>query len=167
MFFVSEEVVLLFLLGVSSAGISISAIELEFTPEFYYTTNNQLGDVISFKDASAGQQATALLTVLLNQVGIPLLIDQPEDDIDNRAVDQIIKNIWEAKKKRQLVFTSHNANLVVNADAEQVIVASNNEEKLSYISGSLEKPEINIAVCDILEGGKIAFQQRRNKYNLN
>ncbi len=50
---------------------------------------------------AAGQQATALLTVLLNQHGIPLLIDQPEDDIDNRAIDKIIKNLWEAKKKRR------------------------------------------------------------------
>jgi chromosome segregation protein len=72
---------------------------LEFNPEFFYTTNNQLGDVIPFREASAGQQATALLTVLLNQPGIPLLIDQPEDDIDNRAIDQIIRNIWDAKKR--------------------------------------------------------------------
>ncbi|MCH8329818.1 MAG: hypothetical protein IH946_00285, partial [Bacteroidetes bacterium] len=101
--------------------IKLATIQLDFNPEFKYATNKVLGDEIPFQDASAGQQATALLTVLLNQPGTPLIIDQPEDDIDNRAIEEIIKNIWEAKRRRQLIFTSHNANLVVNGDAELVI----------------------------------------------
>jgi len=87
--------------------------EIEFEPHFFYSTGNEMQDIIPFSEASAGQQATALLSVLLNQEGSPLLIDQPEDDIDNRAINDIIENIWKAKNKRQLIFTSHNANLVV------------------------------------------------------
>ena len=91
--------------------LDLALTEIEFNPDFEYSTNNTMGDTIPFSDASAGQQATALLTVLLNQPGNPLIIDQPEDDIDNRAIDEIIKNIWDAKKRRQIIFTSHNANI--------------------------------------------------------
>ena len=66
--------------------LAIATLSLEFAPEFSYTTNNEMGDAIPFIEASAGQQATALLTVLLNQPGAPLIIDQPEDDIDNTKV---------------------------------------------------------------------------------
>ena len=78
-----------------------------------------------------------MLTALLNQPGIPLIIDQPEDDIDNRAIDQIIKNIWEAKKKRQLIFTSHNANLVVNGDAE-LVICCDYHDSASQIKGIIK-----------------------------
>lgn len=105
----------------TDAWLSLATLNIEFTPDFQYSTNNVMGDVIPFSEGSAGQQATALLTVLLGQPGAPLIIDQPEDDIDNRAIEDIIKNIWEAKRQRQLIFTSHNANLVVNGDAELVI----------------------------------------------
>ena len=87
--------------------------------------------------------------------------------MDNDFIFNDLINIFkEIKRYRQIIIVTHNANIVVNADAEQVIVASNNDEKLSYGSGSLENSEINKAVCNILEGGKIAFQQRRNKYHL-
>jgi type III restriction enzyme len=149
--------------------LRLSASELEFNPEFYYTTNNQLGDVIPFREASAGQQATALLTVLLNQPGIPLLIDQPEDDIDNRAIDQIIKNIWEAKKKRQLIFTSHNANLVVNGDAELVICcdykdSTSQTRGIIKEEGAIDKKLVRNEITSVMEGGEKAFKLRKDKY---
>lgn len=149
--------------------LRLSASELEFNPEFYYTTNNQLGDVIPFREASAGQQATALLTVLLNQPGIPLLIDQPEDDIDNRAIDQIIKNIWEAKKKRQLIFTSHNANLVVNGDAELVICcdykdSTSQTRGIIKEEGAIDKKTVRNEITSVMEGGEKAFKLRKDKY---
>jgi chromosome segregation protein len=149
--------------------LRLSASELEFTPEFYYTTNNKLGDVIPFSEASAGQQATALLTVLLNQSGIPLLIDQPEDDIDNRAIEQIIRNIWEAKKNRQLVFTSHNANLVVNGDAE-LVVCCDYKDSTSQTrgtvkeEGAIDKKVIRGEITSVMEGGEKAFKLRKDKY---
>lgn len=149
--------------------LRLSASELEFNPEFYYTTNNQLGDVIPFREASAGQQATALLTVLLNQPGIPLLIDQPEDDIDNRAIDQIIKNIWDAKKKRQLIFTSHNANLVVNGDAELVICcdyrdSTSQTRGIIKEEGAIDKKTVRNEITSVMEGGEKAFKLRKDKY---
>lgn len=149
--------------------LRLSVNELEFNPEFFYTTNNQLGDVIPFREASAGQQATALLTVLLNQSGIPLLIDQPEDDIDNRAIDQIIKNIWDAKKKRQLIFTSHNANLVVNGDAELVICcdykdSTSQTRGIIKEEGAIDKKVIRNEITAVMEGGEKAFKLRKDKY---
>jgi chromosome segregation protein len=149
--------------------LRLSVSELEFNPEFFYTTNNQLGDVIPFREASAGQQATALLTVLLNQPGIPLLIDQPEDDIDNRAIDQIIKNIWDAKKKRQLIFTSHNANLVVNGDAELVICfdykdSSSQTRGIVKEEGAIDKKLVRNEITSVMEGGEKAFKLRKDKY---
>lgn len=149
--------------------LNLSASEVEFNPEFFYTTNNQLGDVIPFREASAGQQATALLTVLLNQPGIPLLIDQPEDDIDNRAIDQLIKNIWEAKKKRQLLFTSHNANLVVNGDAELVICcdykdSTSQTRGVIKAEGAIDKKVVRNEITSVMEGGEKAFKLRKNKY---
>ncbi len=149
--------------------LSISANQLEFNPQFYYTTNNALGDVIPFSSASAGQQATALLTVLLNQPGIPLLIDQPEDDIDNRAIEQIIKNIWDAKKKRQLIFTSHNANLVVNGDSELVVCcdykdSSSQTRGIIKVEGAIDTKAVKDEITSVMEGGEKAFKLRKDKY---
>lgn len=119
---------------------------------------------------SVGQRGTIYLCLKLatNIFSQTIIFDQPEDDLDNDFIFNDLINIFkEIKRYRQVIIVTHNANIVVNADAEQVIVAENNEEKLSYKSGSLENPHINIAVCNILEGGKIAFQQRQNKYHLN
>jgi type III restriction enzyme len=147
----------------------LAAAPVEFDPEFYYNTNNTLGDSIPFANASAGQQATALLTVLLNQPGMPLLIDQPEDDIDNRAIDQIIRNIWDAKKKRQLIFTSHNANLVVNGDAELVVCCdykdSNSQTRgIIKAEGAIDTKAVRSEITAIMEGGEKAFKLRMEKY---
>jgi len=69
------------------------------------------------------------------------------------------------KKYRQVIIVTHNANLVVNADAEQVIVAENENESINYITGSLENINIRNKVWKILEGGKDAFRKREKKYN--
>lgn len=143
--------------------------EIEFEPKFFYSTGNQMEDIIPFSEASAGQQATALLSVLLNQGGTPLLIDQPEDDIDNRVINDIIKNIWTAKNKRQLIFTSHNANLVVNGDAELVICCDYKESSQQTqgeikFEGAIDNPEIKNEITLIMEGGEKAFKLRKEKY---
>lgn len=149
--------------------LNIATAEIEFNPEFKYVTNRELGDQILFSDASAGQQATALLTVLLNQPGAPLLIDQPEDDIDNRAIDEIIGNIWNAKKKRQLIFTSHNANLVVNGDSELVVCCdykdSGSQTRGAIVSeGSIDSIKVKEQITSVMEGGEKAFKLRKEKY---
>jgi type III restriction enzyme len=147
----------------------IASTEIEFNPEFKYQTSNEMGDVIPFAEASAGQQATALLTVLLNQPGTPLIIDQPEDDIDNRAIEDIIKNIWEAKKKRQLIFTSHNANLVVNGDSELVVCCDYREtgsqtRGIIKTEGAIDFKNVRDDITSVMEGGEKAFRLRRDKY---
>lgn len=118
---------------------------------------------------SAGQRGTVYLCLKLatDAFSKPIVFDQPEDDLDNEfIVNELIDIFKELKKYRQIIIVTHNANLVVNADAEQVIIASNEEEKLDYIAGSLEEPKIIEDICKILEGGKEAFDRRKKKYSI-
>lgn len=149
--------------------LELALAELEFVPVIKYVTNARSDQSIDFSEASAGQQATALLNVLLNQEGYPLIIDQPEDDIDNRAIDQIIKMIWKSKKKRQLIFASHNANLVVNGDAELVVCfdyvnASDQSRGTIKVQGAIDNQLIKTEVTSVMEGGEKAFKLRKEKY---
>lgn len=116
---------------------------------------------------SVGQKGTVYLKMMLATEAFakPIIFDQPEDDLDNEFIMQNLISLFkELKQYRQVIIVTHNANLVVNADAEQVIVASNIDGKLSYNSGSLEDNTINSKICKILEGGEIAFEKRRSKY---
>lgn len=118
-------------------------------------------------ELSAGQKGTVYLCLKLatQLFSGPIVFDQPEDDLDNDFItNELITLFKEIKKFRQVIIVSHNANLVVNADSEQVIIADNNAEELSYISGSLENETINKKICKILEGGERAFEKRRDKY---
>ena len=99
--------------------LELSLMDLQDVPQFEYRSRED--EYIKFEDASAGQQATALMSVLLNQTGPPLIIDQPEDDLDSLVIQEIVREVWNAKNSRQIIFASHNANLVVNGDAEMVI----------------------------------------------
>jgi len=126
-------------------------------------------DFIDFANASAGQQATALLHVLLNQNGPPLIIDQPEEDLDNEVVLEIISAIWKAKSKRQLIVSSHNANVVVNGDADLVVVLGYRQagdHSLGEITnaGAIDVQVIRDAITSIMEGGEKAFRLRQEKY---
>lgn len=119
---------------------------------------------------SYGQQGTLYLRLQLaaNLFSETIIYDQPEDDLDNEFIsDELISIFKTLKKYRQIIIVSHNANLVVNSDSEQVIVAKNTDGILSYNSGSLEDPFINSEVCRVLEGGKKAFEDRERKYRLS
>lgn len=119
---------------------------------------------------SYGQQGTIYLRLQLaaNLYSETIIYDQPEDDLDNEFIsDELISIFKTLKKYRQIIIVSHNANLVVNSDSEQVIVAKNTDGILSYSSGSLEDPFINSEVCRVLEGGKKAFEERERKYRLS
>ncbi len=136
-------------------------------PRFEYRTREN--EYIRFAVASAGQQATALLTVLLNQGGHPLIIDQPEDDLDNKVIPRIAEQIWKTKKVRQLLFTSHNANLVVNGDAELVVccdyrVAGEQSSGEVKYEGAIDILAIRKEITEVMEGGSKAFELRRQKY---
>jgi type III restriction enzyme len=127
------------------------------------------GEYIPFSQASAGQQATVLLGILLNQAGPPLIIDQPEDDLDNQVIQEIVSKVWSAKKKRQLIFTSHNANLVVNGDAELVVCcgyrnAGDHSGGTIQTIGAIDLPDVRSSITNIMEGGQEAFNLRRQKY---
>jgi ABC-type lipoprotein export system ATPase subunit len=119
---------------------------------------------------SHGQQGTIYLRIKLaaNLFSETIIYDQPEDDLDNDFIMSDLVSIFKKiKKYRQVIIVSHNANLVVNADSEQVIIANNKDGILSYISGSLENPLINEQICKILEGGKSAFLNREQKYQFS
>lgn len=145
----------------------------------------------AFKNMSQGKQAFVILKLLLefSKKECPILIDQPEDSLDNRAIyNELVKYLVEKKKKRQIILVTHNSNVVVSADAEQIIVANQQGEKspnveglkFQYVTGGLEftkeKDEsiditlfsqgIREHVCEILEGGNEAFKKREKKYGI-
>lgn len=146
--------------------IEIALTSLKDVPEFYYKKGS---DKIPFKKASAGEQATALLTILLNEDGGPLIIDQPEDDLNKELTYEIVKQIWEAKKRRQIIITSHDANLVVNGDAELVVhcdYESEHDRSKGTIKneGAIDVNEVREVITKVMEGGKRAFELRKEKY---
>lgn len=103
----------------------------------------------------------------------PLVVDQPEENLDPQSVyEQLVAYFRIAKQRRQVILVTHNPNLVVNTDADQVIVAAAVREKpdelpvITYTSGGLEDAEIRAAVCRILEGGERAFRERERRYAL-
>jgi ABC-type cobalamin/Fe3+-siderophores transport system ATPase subunit len=147
----------------------------------------QNGDEIS--TMSPGKKSFVLLKLLieLDRSKCPILLDQPEDDLDNRSIyNDLVKFIVNKKKFRQIIIATHNPNLVVGADSECVIVANQGGDQtknkifpFEYVSGSLENTFLDKAeervlysrgiqehVCDILEGGRTAFEQRKKKYNI-
>jgi type III restriction enzyme len=147
--------------------LELSLLPLNDQPLFEYQRKES--DYIEFADASAGQQATALLQVLLNQPGPPLIIDQPEDDLDSQVILDIVNQIWEAKHRRQLIFSSHNANLVVNGDAELVICchyrkAGDHSGGTIKLQGAIDIPKIRKEITQVMEGGEKAFRLRKEKY---
>ena len=100
----------------------------------------------------------------------PLVIDQPEENLDPQSVfDELVPTFTAAKARRQVVMVTHNANLVINTDADQIIIADASPQpdgglpQLSYRAGGLDNAGIRKAVCDILEGGETAFQERARR----
>lgn len=151
----------------SENWLALSLTPITRVPIFEYRARE--AQYIPFHNASAGQQATALLKTLLNQVGPPLIIDQPEEDLDNPVMLEIVAQVWQAKQKRQLIFASHNANLVVNGDAELVAwcayrTAADQSGGMVAGEGAIDVPEVREAIKQIMEGGEAAFNLRKEKY---
>jgi len=120
------------------------------------------------EDLSKGQRATALLLLLLGASESPLIIDQPEDDLDNRFVyDGVVQRLRDLKGKRQIIVSTHNANIPVLGDAELVIGLDGNGSNSWPIKdgiGSLDNAEIRCLAEDLLEGGRTAFEARQHLY---
>ena len=99
----------------------------------------------------------------------PLILDQPEDDLDNSLIyDLIVSQIKEIKKSRQIIVVSHNANIVVNGDSENVIPLTNKKNGQTTIEGQggLQEKSIRKEICDVLEGGTDAFNLRYKRINV-
>ncbi|MGW6151173.1 TrlF family AAA-like ATPase [Bacillus mycoides] len=119
-------------------------------------------------NASAGQKTSAILAFILSHGSVPLILDQPEDDMDNYVIyELIVKKISDTKNKRQIIIATHNANIPVNGDSEYIIVM-NSESKLIKVlrEGTVENNEVKNDICAIMEGGEKAFQMRSQRYHL-
>lgn len=126
----------------------------------------------ALEDLSTGQKATAVLLLLLLESEAPLIVDQPEDDLDNRFItEEVVPRMREEKQRRQFLFTTHNANIPVLGDAELILGLSasgeadgGNARIAPAHRGSIDSQEVRELVEEILEGGKDAFELRRRKY---
>lgn len=146
----------------------------------------------TINNMSPGKKALVLLELIVNleKGKCPILIDQPEDDLDNRSIySDLVQYLKVKKHERQIIVVTHNANVVIGADAEEVIIANqdgkdakNNEKRFEYRCGAIEsvlpkkdsqgnvlpgvlnRTGVQQQICDILEGGTRAFELRKNKY---
>lgn len=116
---------------------------------------------------SIGQKGTVLLKLFLAEGDCPLIVDQPEENLDNKFIyDELVGAFREAKKVRQILIATNNANLVVNTDSEQIIVAKYENNKIIYESGTLENSHLLEDIKPILEGGDEAFKKRGERYGI-
>lgn len=133
-----------------------------------YSKDPSSGKFDDLEKGSAGQKAAAILAFLLSHGNEPLVIDQPEDDLDNALIyDLIVKQIHENKNRRQLIIVTHNPNIVVNGDSELVHVLKfeNGQVQIDQ-QGGLEESSIRESICSIMEGGRQAFVKRYNRIAL-
>lgn len=133
-------------------------------------------EYLPISQASVGQKATALFLILLAQTDGLLIIDQPEDDLDNAFItSDILPALEDLKHRQQVIFATHNANMLVNAESEKIIVLDTEPrptpmEELPTIRGKIEyeggidQPKLRTRVTGILEGGQEAFLARERKY---
>lgn len=179
-------------LRVNQTNMDVAKRTLSETEDIRFTATLE-GDKIggfSLSTMTPGKQALFALTLILDESddAWPLLIDQPEDDLDSRSIyDYIVPYLKERKRERQVLMVSHNANLVVGSDSEQVIVANRHgvdrrnrdSRTFDYLTGALEDtlPKtkskyvletggVREHAIDILDGGKEAFEKRKNKYKI-
>lgn len=144
-----------------------------FNLDYLNPTYSITMDGKNLETLSPGEKGCVLLVfyLLLDKSNIPLIIDQPEDNLDNETIFKFL--VWcikEAKKRRQIIIVTHNPNLAVVCDSEQIIYANIDKKdgnKVTYTSGSIEEPNINKKIIDILEGTRPAFDNRDLKYRIS
>ena len=127
-----------------------------------YSRTGDGKDFQPISQASAGQRSAAMLAFLLAHGEEPLVLDQPEDDLDNHLIyDLVVRQIRENKLRRQIIVVTHNPNIVVNGDAEMVhALAFESGQCVVKESGSLQQQAIREEVCQVMEGGREAFERR-------
>jgi hypothetical protein len=155
--------------------IELEELELSPTTEVELNVARE-GDAEQWRrleDLSTGQKATAILLLLLLESDAPLVVDQPEDDLDNRFIfEGVVPRMREEKRRRQFLFSTHNANIPVLGDAELIVGLSADGEAgddghahvLAGESGSIDMASVRGLVEELLEGGHEAFELRRLKY---
>lgn len=152
----------------------IEELELEPTTSIRLNTaaTGETPQWRGLEDLSTGQKATAILLLLLLESDAPLIVDQPEDDLDNRFITEgIVPRMRQEKQRRQFIFSTHNANIPVLGDAELIIgltASGDADGGRATVSpenmGSIDTPTVRAMVEEILEGGREAFERRRRKY---
>ena len=122
----------------------------------------------SIQEGSPGQKTAALLAFLLSYGDEPLILDQPEDDLDNHLIyDLIVTQLRAIKRHRQVIVVTHNANIVVNGDAELVVaLAARGGETQKECEGSLQEQQVRETICAVMEGGRKAFEDRYRRIAL-
>jgi energy-coupling factor transporter ATP-binding protein EcfA2 len=151
---------------------------MQFAKWLYGTNHIQITygidyDGVDLRKLSPGTRGIVLLLLYLgldNEDDRPLIIDQPEENLDPKSIyDELVGLFIEAKQKRQVIMVTHNANLVVNTEADQIVIASAGERlpsgmpSITYMTGGLEEEHIRKEVCGILEGGEKAFIKRAHR----
>lgn len=149
------------------SGEDLDEFELLFPEDdIQIEYKNGAGSWKPISTASAGQKTAAILALILAQGKKPLLLDQPEDDLDNRLIyDLVVDQLRISKESRQIIVVTHNANIPVNGDSEHIIVM---DAESKYIKpkacGCIEEPQIKEAIREIMEGGVEAFEVRSRRY---
>jgi len=133
-----------------------------------YSTSGESQNFRPIQEGSPGQRTAALLAFLLSYGQEPLILDQPEDDLDNHLIyDLIVTQLREVKRLRQVIVVTHNANIVVNGDAELVVALTARAGQTQIeASGSLQEKSVRETICTVMEGGKKAFEQRYRRIAL-
>lgn len=154
----------------ASRLMELEALELDHRIDIFLNVSHGQAEAIfrPLKKLSTGQQCTAILHMLLLENVDPLIMDQPEDNLDNAFIaERIVHELRAAKTSRQFLFATHNANIPVFGDAEWigVFTAVEHHGSLTFdAQGSIDVPVIRDQVANILEGGRDAFIQRKEKY---
>jgi energy-coupling factor transporter ATP-binding protein EcfA2 len=133
-----------------------------------YSTTADGDQFRSIQEASPGQKTAALLAFLLSYGEEPIVLDQPEDDLDNHLVyELIVTQLRNIKQRRQVLVVTHNANIVVNGDAELVVgLIARGGETQRECSGCLQERVVRDTICAVMEGGREAFEQRYRRIAL-
>ena len=172
------------------AGADLQKTVDSLFSDFEFINYSLIYEGDSYREMTPGKKSLVVLKLLVesSEDKYPILIDQPEDDLDSRSISgEIVDFLREKKKERQIILVTHNANIAIRADAEEIIVANRhspqhqnrNNIEFDYTSGAIEesffKEDEDIMLekmgarehaCELLEGGEVAFENRRNKYNL-
>lgn len=116
----------------------------------------------SVDSSSPGQRTSAILSLILQRGKYPIIIDQPEDDLDTRNItDIVVKGIIQRKESHQFIIVTHNPNIVVNTNSEQIIQLDVKGGQIqTQCSGALQRHEVRDAICEVMEGGKEALEKR-------